>query len=540
MPLSLTAEQKDLKAIFDIQAQYVIPAYQRPYSWEYDQSFQLYNDIIEQFENKTEYFVGNIILARSETNKESLEVIDGQQRLTTFLLIFKVLSIIHPEIDNLHRILEKKDLIDNTSDPRIISRIFEAKDQDDLEYVLKYTKEIIDARLATCLDKNNHIIERKCFSRFEANLLHFYNWFLFYFEREIDSSKKIIRFLLSNVYLLPIELTGKTIEDANEKALDIFETINNRGMNLEDADIFKAQLYRKARNINKHDEFIKYWIDFKASCERLNLSIDDIFRYYSHIIRGNRGITSGETSLREFFMRKKYSPFESEGYEKIMEDLFRIVEIIDTIQNKTYKKLELSKWLQLIDFYTNQYPRYALVTYLFINPNYEEDELIRVLKSIVRYTYFQGSTTTVKFEIYNIIKRICLRAKVDSYFKETNSDYFNYLGRLKYGYPLLAYYSNEKNETIESPSVDRIVTWKDIVSDNNDWDEDSINSLGNFIVLDIDKRNVSLSRKLELYKSSQISEVKEISKGFGYKQYLKRDNKLKEMLINFFKGESFE
>jgi uncharacterized protein with ParB-like and HNH nuclease domain len=56
---------------------------------------------------------------------------------------------------------------------------------------------------------------------------------------------------LRRVYLLPIELIGKTSNEALDKALVIFETINNRGMNLEDADIFKAKLFKRQKRFYK-------------------------------------------------------------------------------------------------------------------------------------------------------------------------------------------------------------------------------------------------------------------------------------------------
>ena len=56
MPLSLNAEQKELLKIFKIEEQYIIPEYQRPYSWGYEHCFQLFGDIeknlIEQSNKK--------------------------------------------------------------------------------------------------------------------------------------------------------------------------------------------------------------------------------------------------------------------------------------------------------------------------------------------------------------------------------------------------------------------------------------------------------------------------------------------------------
>src|SRR5215217_4916571 len=97
MPLSLSAEQKEILKIFKIEEQYVIPSYQRPYSWEYDHCFQLYNDLLSAFENDQDYFIGNIIIAKADNNNETLEVVDGQQRLITTLLLIKVLFLFQPE-----------------------------------------------------------------------------------------------------------------------------------------------------------------------------------------------------------------------------------------------------------------------------------------------------------------------------------------------------------------------------------------------------------------------------------------------------------
>ena len=73
-------------------------------------------------------------------------------------------------------------------------------------------------------------------------------------------------FFLERVYLLPIELDGKDVAEASDRALTIFETINNRGQALEDSDIFKARLFKSAKADEKEDEFINRWQDFNEVC----------------------------------------------------------------------------------------------------------------------------------------------------------------------------------------------------------------------------------------------------------------------------------
>ena len=82
MALSLRAEQKSITNLFNSGEDiYVIPEYQRPYSWNKDTCYQFYSDITNAFLNDKDYFVGNIIMARSNMETSRPNVVDGQQRL---------------------------------------------------------------------------------------------------------------------------------------------------------------------------------------------------------------------------------------------------------------------------------------------------------------------------------------------------------------------------------------------------------------------------------------------------------------------------
>ncbi len=545
MALSLSAEQKELLKIFKIEEQYVIPSYQRPYSWEYDHCFQLYNDILAAFESRQDYFIGNIIIAKSDSNKDYLEVVDGQQRLITTLLVFKVLSLFQPEFKVLEQLIEKEDWEGVKKVLRIRSDVFEANDEEALSAVLKFDLQLLQERFEAVTDKSNKIIERLCKSRFEANILYFYNWIKFFKDNDGDL-RELTHYLLKQVYLLPIELSGPTQDEANEKALVIFETINNRGMNLEDADIFKAKLYNKAKSVKEAEIFIELWTDFKNHCESLNLNIDDIFRYYSHIIRGKEGITSSEINLREFFTNERFSPFELKKYREVLGDLFKIIEILELINQEKVKSSAIAEWLQVIDAYTNQYPKYAIVNYLYVNDLALDKAFIIFLMSLTRYIYYQGSTSTVKFEIYNIIKQTSAQLAIATYSRpELEASYFNYLGRLKKGFALLAFYLN-RNEALPSYNIDKIINLKDKRYLPEDWQEvnlDSIiDSLGNFLVLDMPKKNIPFPKKAEYYSKSLIPEVKNLlqSKSISYTEFQRRDAELKKRLANFFQTANNE
>ncbi|KIM08827.1 MAG: hypothetical protein KU29_03665 [Sulfurovum sp. FS06-10] len=543
MALSLTAEQKKILNILKIDEQYIIPEYQRPYSWEYDHCFQLYNDLMEGFNSQEDYFIGNLIIAKSENDDYELDVVDGQQRLTTLFLMIRVLSLFTEDElfkNDFDKILGGMSRKTRRYEYRIKTEVFESDDKKMLEDVLKYEKEKFKELIRECTNKKGEFKVKNNLNQFQQNSIYFYYWFSYFIEQQKCDIDKFINYLLEKVYLLPIELRGKTKEEAGEKALIIFETINNRGMNLEDADIFKAKLYKRAKTIGEEAIFIDLWKTFKNSCDNLNIEIDDVFRYYSHIIRGEQGITTNETNLREFFTIKDYSPFHLKKYKEIMEDLNQIIEVLEFINQEKQKESQLAKWLQLIEAYTNQYPKFALVVYLYKNRNFEKIEYI-ILESIVRYVYYYGSTAKIKFEIFNIIKKISKNEIIDSYYQNVSIESFEYLGILKYGYALLAFYS-DKSIALSKYSTDKIVNLKDKkeLAWNQEELESFVDSLGNFIVLDIPKKSLALDKKIAYYQTSQNKEIEEDSRSLStlnYNDFQARDKMLKEKLVKFFRGE---
>lgn len=327
--ISLSAEQKSIESIFcQTTETYVIPPYQRPYSWGNEQCYQLYQDLLESFEENEPYFVGNVILARNKDFDLSGEssVVDGQQRLITIWNIIKVLSVLMPELNSLRSALYVEPWEGDENMPKIKSNIFENDDNKALEYVYALEKETIERRLYMA-SVNGNILENKCSSAIEYSLLLFYQLFTSdsRFSEHKERLNLFAKYLMKKVSMLPIVQTADEEKDAIDKALTIFETINNRGMDLEDADIFKARLYESAYKNDKRDDFVAQWVDFKQECNAQGYSVDDIFRFYSHIIRGKQSITSGEKKLRDFFTNEKFSPLITMPYNEVLGELNRIL-----------------------------------------------------------------------------------------------------------------------------------------------------------------------------------------------------------------------
>ncbi len=76
------------------ETKYRIPKYQRDYSWIYNEEVEeLWNDILFSYRQEFEYFIGNVVLnANGDINSSTeFDVVDGQQRLTTFSILFNVI-----------------------------------------------------------------------------------------------------------------------------------------------------------------------------------------------------------------------------------------------------------------------------------------------------------------------------------------------------------------------------------------------------------------------------------------------------------------
>ncbi|GAA9998228.1 hypothetical protein VN1070_00990 [Helicobacter pylori] len=91
-------DKKSLKKILVVgnDTYYQIPIYQRPYQWGEEQCKELLNDLFENYEDHGEddYFCGSLVFIQSDKDNKT-DIVDGQQRLSTFILLAKVLVTLY-------------------------------------------------------------------------------------------------------------------------------------------------------------------------------------------------------------------------------------------------------------------------------------------------------------------------------------------------------------------------------------------------------------------------------------------------------------
>lgn len=227
-------QQEILKVFSDRRADFLIPDYQRPYAWGEDECRQLWVDLFDfafpgddytKFDtNNDEYFLGPIVTFKNSDDK--LEIIDGQQRLTTLLLLLRAFYDYFQNMQDSDSIETRKSIerciwkTNEFNQPdknrlKINSDVATDNDKDEFLNILKNGITSDDQKSAYA--QNFRFFQRKI-----EELVKSYAGYISYFPVRI----------LNNCILLPIEA------ESQDTALRIFSTLNDRGKPLSDADIF--------------------------------------------------------------------------------------------------------------------------------------------------------------------------------------------------------------------------------------------------------------------------------------------------------------
>lgn len=553
MALSLSAEQRDIYSLFVRgESRYVIPEYQRSYAWGEDECKQLYYDITNAFKDAClkceseescvyeDYFLGTIILARPINDKSSTNVVDGQQRMITLWLFMKCLSLLIPNNRKIEQGLwiEPRNLEENVPIIKISS----------LDGESSVLKEIWETK-APPTDIDLKSIKDDTARRVQQNYRVLYDILKPYVFDVLntDSKKQLFwDFFSSHIALLPIEMTGITMNDAEKKAMIIFETINNRGLNLTDADIFKARLYSKAREVRKTDNFIRDWNSVVSRSNALlgEKGVDELFRYYMHVIRGRKGIVRYESGLRDFFINDKDSPFLTQPYDEVIHELKNIVDVLSYMKSMTEGDNIIAPWLQVLDLYPQRHPKYAVCAYLLRNGISDQSEetmetRLAFLKNVARCCYSTRSTNSIKFKIFQLVREASFNSCVEEKTYNVDRTILNAHGKHGDGYALLAFILSNNIRGKVALNWDWIYRDEDEFVANTKWTGiygDYAWSLANRLISELPYSNANFVERAQVYRQSIYGNVlkhqgTDILSSSTFLQY---ESSLQDSLIKFF------
>lgn len=413
----LNVDQKTIFALFsDKKADFLIPDYQRPYAWEEEQCLTLWEDIYtfafpddnyEKFNDNEEYFLGSIVTYKNDNGKS--EVIDGQQRLTTLMLLLRAFY------DKFASMQDQNSKKTRESIEECIWRTntFRTADKSTLK---------IDSEVATDNDKEEFLdLLRTGVVKEDSKSQYVKNYK--FFQDKIDEFLKdyasyfpyLPARILKNCILLPIEA------ESQDTALRIFSTLNDRGLPLSDADIFKAQFYKYYTGKNEKDAFISKWkLLEETSGATIRSSsgnpMDELFSRYMYFLRAKKDNKSSTMeAVRKFYEYNKYKRLKNDDALGDLESLTFFWKSVAEQDEDRFSKAVL-KNLYVLNFAPNSMWQNITSVYFLQNRNsegkLEETKFLRFLKKITAFIFAHSVTnpgvnllrTPIYEEMINIVK----------------------------------------------------------------------------------------------------------------------------------------
>lgn len=542
----LNIDQKSIKDLFsDNKADFLIPDYQRPYAWQEKECQTLWDDIFTfafpendytKFNSSNdEYFLGPIVTFKNEDKKQ--EIIDGQQRLTTLMLLLRAFYEKYGSMRD-QQSIKTKEMIEkciwktdefgnpDMSELKIDSEVATDNEKEQFLRILK-------TGLAEDKDKSNYAVNYRFF---QGKIAEFLSTFPGYF------SYLPIR-ILNNCILLPIEA------ESQDTALRIFSTLNDRGKPLSDADIFKAQFYKFYAGKNKKDAFIEKWKELEVLCTNYfhpisGTPMDELFTRYMYYERAKMGNKSTTTeALRKFYERNTYALLKNEQTFNNLIDLANFWKAVLDEDVDRFSEQALRR-LFILNYAPNGMWTYALSVYYMVNRDendmLDDAELCKFLDKIIGFIWTYALTnpgvnalrTPMYAELVNMTEGKSVEFSDFKFDRQHvvniwNNYSFNNIRAITKS--ILTWWALQ-NEKQERPTLERKFEIEHIFARNRQLNEHSLKNVKNLEALG---NKAILEKKINIRASDyRFADKKKYYVGFENSRGQMKDGTINEELVS--------
>lgn len=397
MVLEIKALIESLKKVLcDDERFYQIPDYQRPYSWDKDNVSDLISDLVTSYINNIEenYFCGSLVLVQGD--KGRLDIIDGQQRVTTFTILACVIRDLYYDIlDEKQKDYIKLSIQDKYENTKRKLK-FLTNDKYQLDFEETVLKKINFVSNKNDYEKDfpkNRYLQNAHFIRdnIKENFVNF----------NIDVNKFVI-WLYEKVVLTTILCPNA------DSAIRIFNVLNDRGMPLSPIDILKSSLMQRILNEEDKNTFKVSWEAIITKLEFDDIAFEDMLNSYLYYKLGDNPSVRIDTELMDIFKKenKLENPLEIISEIKKFSDSY--IEIL-TLKNKYIFCL---KYLKHRIYWTSILASAKFVKYK------DFDKLIKYLMAYYYQNWIAGKTVAnIKQTSFNIIKSIKKDDNIDEIIK---------------------------------------------------------------------------------------------------------------------------
>ena len=378
-----------------------IPVYQRNYDWKEEQCRKLFEDIqnIVKSDYEIEHFLGTVVFvsSKSEMNFNEYVLIDGQQRITSIMLLLKVLHEKVTDENDKEEIWEEY-LINKRAPEENLRIRLKPVESDGMPY--KKLIEENDISLTSNVCKNYRLFEKLI--------------------QESNYSAEEIYKALGKIELVYIQLEkGKKSENPQM----IFESLNSTGLSLTQGDLIRNYLlmnheYEKQKMLYKN-----FWLEIEKRIT--NEKISDFVRDY--LTMKNGSISNKDKVYDDF---KKYIKQNNENMDEegILEELKTYSEYYswflngNSPNNKINEKLSEFRYLRN----TTVYPLILSVfedTYSYKNIN--ENELLDILNLLISYIFRRSVCGYTTSSLNKVFASIVVLLKSKDIYKQIEKGLMN-------------------------------------------------------------------------------------------------------------------
>lgn len=377
-------------------ALYQIPRYQRPYSWGEEQLSKLWDDLREAQQYEPNYFLGSVITAKPEEASNYLDIVDGQQRLTTILIMLCVCRDLFPELND--EVLQdnpfaidsaaiKSSIKLNDRFERLRLKTHSNHESDFQDLIIKDGRAIANRRPY----KKELRIEQAPQYKFRNTAAFFTEKFE---ELGDEEAGLFINYLFNQVKIIRIDCQSVSF------AIKLFQVLNDRGLDLSNADLIKSfligkihKLYEDDPEVKKHheDQFMDDW----KACENIAIdteeSMNNLFVMFEYFLLAKNPERSLYDELRNLFEKKDPNEVIKSFKDFITEYKLKVYESRDT----TIYSLFYLRW--------SVYWRTIITTALYTKyPDFES--FIKLFRRYYYLNWIAGNTLSkIKQTTFNLI-----------------------------------------------------------------------------------------------------------------------------------------
>lgn len=349
--------------------QYIIPVYQRIYSWEIEECKRLWFDIVDmQKKNKNGHFVGSIVSITendSPSDMSKFTIIDGQQRITTLMLLLLALrdyTFIHREEKSINWKKINNSFLKNPDE------------DDDSQYKLLLTETDKDILISL-------IEKRPIDENLNSRLISNYNYFF--------SNIKNMDLSLQDIYeaIGKLQIVNINLDRTSDEPQVIFESLNSTGKELSESDLIRNFVLMGLDNKQQKDIYKNIWRPMEQlfRYEKQTLLMDRFFRDYLTMKLAR--IPKLDKIYEEFKMYNNNCEFST--LEDLCKDLYMYARYYTNMifeQGTNKNLINLYKEIKYLKMEV-AFPFLLKIHYDFERNLINEDELVSIIKLCISYVF---------------------------------------------------------------------------------------------------------------------------------------------------------